>query len=265
MQPSVQSLDQILAELNPLYDPQRQAIKQNIDYAQQGETALLQQQDALKTQAFGDIAQTAQDRGMYFSGFQPDQQAQYLGTTYLPTVAKIRNDTQQRVTGLNTDLSNLEAGVRKSAMDTQQGQQEAAVKWQQEQQRLLLEQQKLAQELAIAQMRDQATIRAAQIRSAGSGTLTAYQQAQLLEKERSKYSMKQENGNPGFNFYGPGGQPISMFQYAQATGTGMLDLLKRSNNEYDKHAYTMAAAQAQYGRSEEQILQALQKNYPNLF
>ena len=77
------------------------------------------------------------------------------------------------------------------------------------------------------------------------------------------YGVKQlSSGNYAFN--GPNGAPVSMYQYAQATGASMLDILKNSGSKYDKQAYQDAVYWLQKG-CEDLAISNLRKKYGKLF
>lgn len=80
-------------QLAPIYEPQIASLKAQ-------EASLAPQYQAQKSaleqariNAFRNISNTASARGMAFSGFTPEQEAQYTGTTYLPAMANL--ETQQ--------------------------------------------------------------------------------------------------------------------------------------------------------------------------
>lgn len=80
-------------QLAPIYEPQVASLKAQ-------EAGLAPQYQAQKSaleqariNAFRNISNTASARGMAFSGFTPEQEAQYTGTTYLPAMANL--ETQQ--------------------------------------------------------------------------------------------------------------------------------------------------------------------------
>lgn len=121
MQPKVRTLDQLVAESNPAYNPQRTAYNQQI----QGANARLGEQqqglDAAKTNAFGDITQAAVRRGALFGGFTPDQQARYTAEKYLPALANLRAANEQTIQGLTSNIMGLDSEQRKQALSTREG------------------------------------------------------------------------------------------------------------------------------------------------
>lgn len=82
-------------QLDKIYSPQVDLI--NKQYQAQlpqfaAEEASLKQ---AKLNAFRDIGDIAQRRGMFFSGFQPTEQARYVGEKFLPGLAKVAQGRQQ--------------------------------------------------------------------------------------------------------------------------------------------------------------------------
>lgn len=94
------TLDQIIAELNPTFQPQvqslqaqQQLIPQEI---QSQETALNAQKDV----AYSDIVDQARRRGVGFSGIPLGEQAKYAATQYAPALAGLRQQGQQKAMSL---------------------------------------------------------------------------------------------------------------------------------------------------------------------
>ena len=119
--PTVRTLDQLVAETNPIYDPQRQAIQQRTDIATQNNTAQEAGLAAAQQTAFGDITQAATRRGALFSGFTPDQQARYTSEKYLPALANLRAASQNTIQGLNDQAFSLDSDQKKTALGTREG------------------------------------------------------------------------------------------------------------------------------------------------
>lgn len=123
MQPQVQGLDQIIADLNPAFSQQ-----QNILNSQRGTTAAQfgaqrSALDASKVQGFNQINSQAAAKGLAFSGIPVDEQANYLSTKYLPGLQSL--DAQQNDANLSIDkaLAQLDSERRLKAMDIRQNQQ----------------------------------------------------------------------------------------------------------------------------------------------
>lgn len=133
MQPQVQDLNTLIGQYQTALAPQKAAIDTQIAANDTSGQQQTQGIDAAKTQAFGDITQSANDRGGYFSGFSPDAQAKYTAATYLPALAQLQSTiagTRSTLLGKEADLS---AGANTSALTRQQQEQSDLTAYQQEQ------------------------------------------------------------------------------------------------------------------------------------
>lgn len=119
--PVVRTLDQLVADTNAVYDPQRTDLNLQIAGAGNRQVAAEAGLNAAQTNAFGDITQGAVRRGALFSGFTPDQQARYTAEKYLPALANLRAENEQTVQGLNTGIMQLNSDQRSKALDTREG------------------------------------------------------------------------------------------------------------------------------------------------
>jgi hypothetical protein len=80
-------------QLAPIYEPQIASLKaQEAGLAPQYQAQKSALEQA-RVNAFRNISNTASSRGMAFSGFTPEMEAQYTGTTFLPAMANL--ETQQ--------------------------------------------------------------------------------------------------------------------------------------------------------------------------
>lgn len=77
-------------QLGAVYDPQVKQIQTEIGQLDPQLQSTLSSLDQAKVNAFSDITNSANSKGMLFSGFAPDQEAKYIGTTYLPAVANAK-------------------------------------------------------------------------------------------------------------------------------------------------------------------------------
>lgn len=117
-------LSQIISELNNVYDPQRQTVRQQqeaIDPALQAEEKGL---EYAKNDAFQGITDTANRRGLFYSGIPIAEQQKYTGGTYLPAVANLRGKYQQQRFNLQDTLNKIQSdqynqayGVRQKEVD----------------------------------------------------------------------------------------------------------------------------------------------------
>lgn len=125
--PPVPTYDQAYGSLGNVYDPQTALVNQQVaelDPQMQAQQASL---DQAKVNAFKDIDTSANAKGILFSGFSPDQQAQYIGTKYLPAVANLKTTYQNnknallgKINQLNADRSTEARGIVSTALTAAQ-------------------------------------------------------------------------------------------------------------------------------------------------
>lgn len=128
--PAVQNLSDIVSQIGAAYAPQKALIDQSIaanDASGAAQQAGLQ---AKQTQAFSNIDQTATNRGMAFSGFTPDAEAKYTGSTYLPALANLQNTIAATRNNLMGKRAGLDTAANTQAFTVHQGQVNEAQKWQ---------------------------------------------------------------------------------------------------------------------------------------
>jgi len=95
--------------LDGIYNPQSQFIESQIEQLPQYYGAQKASIEQAKTNAFRDIGDTAQKRGMFFSGFQPAENARYLGEKYLPGLMEVDNQMNRERQGLLGQIVGLNA------------------------------------------------------------------------------------------------------------------------------------------------------------
>lgn len=248
--------DQIYGSLGSIYDPQTELVKK-MQAALPGQQQAQQQGlDAAKTQAFGDIEKSANRKGMLFSGFSPDQQGKYLGTQYMPAMANMQNDFQQRQFSLEDSINKINAGRINDTRDIQGAESKA------EEQAM-----KNAQDLYFKN----ANLDLAYSRLGNSQANTQYsqqlKQQQLQQQAMNQFNVKQKKDNAGYLFTGAQGRPVSMAQFVAGTGGGldvMLDLLKNSGSKYDRNVYTQATKGVPVYLNESGKAQAILSNIKKL-
>jgi hypothetical protein len=147
-----QVLSDILAQLDPVYQPQKQAVQSQINALPGQQAADQAGLDAAKTKAFGDINVQANDRGLSYSGMPIAEQAKYTGATYLPAVANLKNTYANKGFALQGSLAGLGADEMKSAQGVVASETNAEVAAQQKQQAL---QQQMALEAYKANLSNQ--------------------------------------------------------------------------------------------------------------
>jgi len=129
MKPQVQSLSEIMAELDPASSKQVSLInsqKAGLDAKYAGQQAGL---DATKANSFTAINNQATGRGMSFSGVPLDEQATYLGANYMPAVANLKTSQNNESTGLDKNLADIYSNQYNNAFNTRQSQNSALNSW----------------------------------------------------------------------------------------------------------------------------------------
>jgi len=176
--PAVQSLDEIMASLQPGYAAQQAIIGQqsaNTDATYKAQSLAL---DAAKTQGFNQINTQATGKGNTFSGIPSDEQANYLSTTYLPGVQQAQAKQNSDKLTLAGQAAELNTDQRKTALGVQQNQQSAKNAYD------------LQQEQLAAQAREGAANRAAQASAASQAASAAAQsQAALKTLTNNTYNL----------------------------------------------------------------------------
>lgn len=177
--PKVQSIEQIVNDLNPAYRASTDVLNQRRSQIPGQFQAQRQGLEAEKVQGFNTINTQANARGMAFSGIPLDEQANYLSTKYLPGLTNLAQQENDANLALDEALAKINQERRLKAMDIRQGQQSSLEKFLADQQQLAWDREKfnaqmkwdkerLAKEQAFTASQNAAE-RAAS--SAGQGTL----------------------------------------------------------------------------------------------
>nr|DAV76463.1 MAG TPA: hypothetical protein [Caudoviricetes sp.] len=169
MQPQVQSLEQIIGDLNPVYQGSIDVINKRRAQLPAKFDAQRSALSAERVQGFNTINNQATNRGMSFSGIPLDEQATYLSTKYLPGLQQL--DYQQNEADLSLDeaLAKINQERRLKAMNIRQTQQSALEKYLAEQRQMAWEREKFAAQQALEREKIAATRAAAAGRSSGRG------------------------------------------------------------------------------------------------
>lgn len=210
------ALTDILTELRSADQPQIDQYNkqiQAVDPAQQAEEQGLQQ---AKQDAFAQIDQTANRRGMFYSGLPIAEEQKYTGANFLPSLANLRSKYAQQKFDLTNALNKISQdemsqaqGIRQNELDLEEKQREFD-----------------------AQM---AAAKAAG--AAGSGGASPSFDLSGLGGATGGYGMAKKSGG-GFNFVDPYGNPVSAATYAAATGQPFRSVLQYMANNGDRGAAT---------------------------
>lgn len=216
-------LSAILSELNNVYNPQRDVVNQQmqqLDPMQKSEEKGLA---AAKQDAFGQITDQSNRRGLFYSGIPIAEEQKYTGATYLPALANLHGKYAQQRFNLQDALAKIQAEQYNQAYGIRQGE--------------------LDNETRLAAAR-----------AAGSGMASpSFGGAPLGANTQTPggfgYSQRADKG---FAFVGPNGQPISAAAYAANTGIPFRSLLQTMANAGDlgaKRALDFVGNDARYDPS----------------
>lgn len=111
--PAVRDLQALIQQQQDALKPQTDLIDSSISANDQSGAAQVAGLGAQKDTAFGQIVQGAQNKGMYFSGFTPDEEAKYTAGTYLPALAQLQSTIAQT----RASLLGKKADLNKGAFD----------------------------------------------------------------------------------------------------------------------------------------------------
>jgi hypothetical protein len=242
--PTVQNLQDIIGQITAAQAPEQSQIDSNISSNETSGAGQVAGLDAAKTNAFNTIEQNANNKGMYFSGFSPNAEATYTGSTYLPALAKLQATIANTRNTLLGQKANLVTQANTQALTTQQGEQKELDAYN-SQQASLAQQRQLQAEAEAATAKEDAANRANALAVAGTKAGTAI----------SGYGITNVANGGGLQVHGPNGQPISVGAYLDAISGGqagtkdVAQILAGSNSTNDqkiaKAIGNMTTAQAQ--------------------
>lgn len=120
-----ESLDKIISDLGRAYQPQVDVLNQQ----KAGLGARFDSQrsalDAMKVQGFNNINNQASSSGQAFTGFRPEEQANYLSTQYLPGIQALDQQKNDQSLELDKTLASIHSDKVLKATDLR-GQQQRA-------------------------------------------------------------------------------------------------------------------------------------------
>lgn len=111
------ALEQIIKELDSVYSPQRDIYNKSLQALPQQQEGELKGLEAAKTDSFGQIVTGANRRGVAFGGIPLEEQAKYLGASYLPAVANLKNRFTQQDFNIRDALAQIGISQRKDAQN----------------------------------------------------------------------------------------------------------------------------------------------------
>lgn len=233
--PVVHTLEDTIAKIKAAQQPQYDYLDSLVAQNETSGTAQVQGIDAAKTGAFGQIAQAATNKGMTFSGFTPNEQASYLGSTYLPQLAKL----QEAITGTRKSLfgkkADLTTQASTSAIDINRSEQSALDAYN-------AELEKQARDASEAERQRQFT----------AAENSKDRQLSASNNARSNAASAKSSG-PVLSKNAQGGWSVSdnmdLAQYARATGADLITLLSQGDAK-DRQAAKYYMDNIRLGRGE---------------
>lgn len=168
--PTVAALTDLVSQFQAADAPQQSQIDQEITDNDSSGTAQEAGLDAAKNQAFGSIAQNANDRGGYFSGFTPDQEASYTGSTYLPALAKLQTTIAATKSQLLGQKATLSSNDNTEALNEQKTEQAALDSYNQDQADQAAEEQRQQEAEAATSAEDAKSLAASQSEAASNAS-----------------------------------------------------------------------------------------------
>jgi len=243
MPPQVRDLQALIAEYGKAYDPQRALIDADITANANAGAAQEAGLGAKKDQAFKVIDQAAQKKGMYFSGFSPDEQANYTSDTYLPALAQLQATIAATRSNLLGKKADIETSVYDKAFNTREGDITAQRNWQSEQERRAYEaeQARIQREFEAS---ENAKNRSA---SAASSRASAGPSLELKRNSAGGYDVY-EDGKKSSNY--------DLASYAQLTGKDLINLLANGDAQ-DRQAAKWYNDNIRLGRGQAYALDRL--------
>lgn len=233
--PTVQSVEQIISDLNPAYQGGIDVINQRRSQL----PAMFESQrmglNAEKVQGFNQINTQANARGMAFSGIPLDEQANYLSTKYLPGLQQLKYQENEQNLALDESLAKINQERRLRAMDTRQTQQASLESYLAEEREREWQRQKFEAEQAMERTRLSQQLSIANADRAASSARTAAAAPPTLTK----------NGSGGWVVSGGG----DLAGYARATGTDLITLLSQGDKQ-DQQAAKWYRDNIKLGRGE---------------
>lgn len=206
------SLNEIIASLNPAYDPETAALTQAQAALPGQQSAELAGLDTAKNNAFGEITTAANRRGMLYSGAPVDEQMRYVGERYLPARAQVANTFAGRQSDLQLKLANVAQRKMNQAQGILEGEQK--------------------QDLAKAEAERQYQLEVQKMRQTASRATSS-----RAAVDPAKGYVKGTDNVGGLSYRDARGNPITSAQYYEAkgaTGIGAIIAdLKSSKNPND--------------------------------
>lgn len=244
-----QSLADILASIAPGYDQERAPVNANLAALPAARAAEDAGLETARTNAFTDVTNAANRRGVLYSGAPIDEQNRYVGEKYLPARAAVAENYTNKTSALQQQLANIAQRQNQQAQGilTQQQQADAEAAYRAAQ----LAEQRRANEAAQAA----ANARAAASRSSSGGS------SRSAGSAGAGYT-KGSDSVGGLAYRDSHGNPITSAQYYEAKGaTGIGAIIADLRNSKNKGDAAIANDAASGKYTYDQLAQ----KYPYVF
>lgn len=205
------TLDQIIAELNPAYQAQRESIQTQQSLIPSQIASQEQALNAQKDKGYADIISGARRRGtgVAFGGIPLAEQAQYNATQYAPALANLRTAGTQQAISLQDALNQINERQQTTAQNIYQTEQDRAF-----------------------QASEAAKNRAA----SAANTITPTMLSQIMGAQNATTARAEQKSPGSFAFYGADNKPITAARYAKETGQSIGDILYGMGEAGDRDA-----------------------------
>ena len=114
------ALEDIIRELNSVYDPQRNAYKEQIGTLDPLLASEEQGLQAQKRDEFEQITNRANRRGLFYSGIPVQEEQRYTGGTFLPAVANLKGKYATQRFNLQDAIAKITESQQLKAYDVRQ-------------------------------------------------------------------------------------------------------------------------------------------------
>lgn len=101
------SVDQIIGELNSVYNPQIEQVNKQLAELPAYYQAQTEGLNVAKDNAFRDITGAASARGIVYSGMPIQEQTRYTGEKYLPALAQLQQQKNEKTYGFQSQLTDI--------------------------------------------------------------------------------------------------------------------------------------------------------------
>ncbi len=239
--PAVQSLEEIIASLDPAYSQQKNVYSQQIAALPGQEAGAILGLNTAKSNAFREVNRAANAKGLAFSGIPIEEQTRYLGEKYLPGLAEVKKSTQNQTFQLQQALAGLDTEQRLRAMETRSGQQKSLEGY------LEAERQR---EFEMRKMREQMT----------------FERGQSASKQKDLEIRKNSRGGWEIYVNGQKTDQLDLAGYARETGTDLVSLLSQGDADDRRAAQYYMDKIRKYGTAEAaKYMLELQRDRPTAF